>query len=1403
MLEGFKPLDLSFLQNRPLDYKSLAGVPSGVPDLKTIAQTISAGTDWQHIQQNLDNEKNASPQKPTFWGGLMDLLSSGNYAVANGIEGATQGHGFLDSALKAGQGALEGLGAGVTSGLAGMTGLSDDVARDNFGKTRFSDLIQNHTPLGIKIDPATGKLTQGGQEVTPSQAKGLMWSNALFGLAGDIFLDPLTYTGFGLPSKLVEGVEAPLKVASDLDKLKGLTKGIPDITAVNKGLPQLPEYVDALHGGSITPVANVLNQATGTIPAMEKGIKAIPEIPQVAKDVAPVAEAVEPLHEPVVQAIRQGSIAHPEIQSKLASKIGGLIQAGPDTKTVVSNVLNWLNTKHSGFDFPNVENYLEKIRTASEPDKFFQLMKYQGNDAKIAPLAANLRKRVIDGVRQAIQADVEASKLTGKTVPITSAKDLIEGVSKGIKDTSTPVAASRNFGKAENAIFDTVVNKYKNDIATGMFRTARDPEAVAKAIESGKNVKWSGPKQVNVWNTFLHQLVGTGNLKYATDSRYVKALNMLRAFEDHYMSLGHVPYSASKTAESVPLRLSDVIAKLNPRDFANHGDIATTILRSAFSGGEIPQASQKIIRENPELASRIMNAVQEAKATSHIAESSAVQQGMEAGKSAADSIMQNALSDAKRNEAALKAASIAKEIAQKSGASLPAARVAQTWVKDGFYLHDPVGSAISSSKMKTLQALSGSKDVIPPSLSNVTRVTKALEKQLGPISSVAGKVGPKAKVEEWLGARFNAAYRNPEMRPIYLSHMASAKATVGLRAQQVNALVHKFGKDGDLWNEAWDVARGLKAPGTQESLDLSREIQKVMEDLFGGSGLRKGAELEDSVMGRAQILRQEVNDILKRFGIKNLFTNKGIYSQGVDWLKSWESWKTENPLQLIYNVQNAVEMAVRSRIMHDELISRFGTYKDLPGFTTKLDKATLKEFPQYRFVKFSPAHAEQAQYFLKALSEVNKPSNRLLQKMDNVMSKWKSSVTVYRPAHYIRNLMGDLTFNWLAGVNDTKPYSIAMKIMKSQKGRYEWETGNLADLTSPEALKKAMMRGPATGPIGSNIALTLRNGQHVTNDMAYIAAFKEGLLPNVRVLEDLPEGVPTLLDRVHLPGKLEGKGQEFVHNIHEQRDHFVRLAHFVDALKKSNKPFEAAVKDAASEVRKWHPDGMDLTSFERNGMRRAFPFYSWSRKAIPLVIESVVTSPGKTMLYPKLQYGMQQLFMGGQGGGSSFSDPFPDAQLWPDWMREKGIGPLWGSPGNYTFINPSNPMQDLAAQFGDIPQMLGSGFSAKGIGGVSSMVNPLLKIPAEVMTGTNIQSQAPITDWTQYFTGQIPGVSDLSRATNVDFGGTSPKFSDQGFGNIQNIINYLTAAGYTQTTPKTAITGQYDLRDYLKRLKNQ
>lgn len=1509
MLEGFKPLDLSFLQTQPVDFSKFSSAASGMPNTQSIAQKITSGMNWG--QQPTDLSKQDSPQEPTFWGGLMDLLSSGNYAVANGIQGGldaiknnpNDGTGgkildFLGGGVKGG---LEGLGAGITSGAAGMTGLSDNTARDTFGKTRFADLIRNNTALSPKLDPtdgklympemvkdpATGQYVQGRSEISPQNAKAVLTADQLVGMYADMVFDPLTYTGLGVAPKMAEAADLNKTVDANA-AIKGLNKSVGATEGLNSGLAQsLPtienggkqlqkvngvyKLVDTTNLGS-APITDVTNPLAKTTPSLPEGLTntaltntataetpvaknivpsvtgnplntaatAMPpvaeKLPSVINEVKPIepaaATATAPpdfsnfLHsmmnsgelsaaksgEPVSNVLHSGTLLDDATQAKLAGKLGSIIQRGVTPQQVYRDATLFLKTNHADVQFPNLVGYLDKIRNTTDFTKFKALMNYGGSDTKIGSVAADLRKRVIGGIQDAIKKDSLATPVAGS--PIKSASDIIAEVAKGTRSVAPNVAPASRFGKAEDVILSDVIKKYGNQIKTGMYESLQGPSRgyFQRALETGANVKWSGPKQANVWDTLLKRLGDTGNLKYATNSKYTKALNMLRAFEEHYMSLGHTPYSAAKSVESVPLRLSDVIARIGQQNFAKHGDLITTILRSSISGGEIKpgSAAAKVIKENPEIARQVANAIQEAKAGSAIAEAPAIEEGMQAGKTSAENLInENAMSAARRAEAVTSAQKTAQQVAQIAGASKSGAAHAADWIKSEYALKDPVGEAISSNHFNTLTQLSGKIDraTVDFKYSNAPAVTRAIEKQLGPIASVANKVGPAAKTEEWLGARFNAAYRNADMRPIYLANMASAKATVSLRARQINSIVHQFGNDGDLWHEAMQVAQGTKLPATAEVKGLAEQLSKVMEDLFGGSGLRKGAEIENSVVGRAQILRQELNQQLKKFGINHEFSNDVVkgndYRQGTDWMKSWETWNVKNPMQLMYQIQNAVENTVRTRTMFDEIISRFGTFKSGHATAnTLLDAKTLKKYPYFNGVKFEPHMAEQAQQFLKLLTETNQPNSKALQYLDNIMSKWKSSVTIYKPSHYIRNLTGDTMFNWLAGVDSTKPYGIAIKAMKSQKGKYEWETGNLADLTSPDALKNAIAKGAsATGPTGSNIAFTMANGQHVTNDMLYISAFQKGLLPSVRILEDLPDSVPSLLDKVHLPGKFQGKIQETVHNIHEQRDHFIRLAHFTDALMKSKGSFENSIQEASRIVRKWHPDGMDMTKFERQTLRRVFPFYSWTRKSIPLAIESIYTTPSKVMLYPRLQYGAQTLLMG-QSGGVSPSDPYPQEQLWPDWMREKGIGPLWGTPGNYSFINPSNPIQDLATQFGDSSRMIGNGFSAKGINGVTQMVNPLVKTPAEVMTGTNTQTQAPITDWTQYFTGQVPGISDMSRLSNVDLGGSSPKMADQGFGNMQSIINYLTAAGYTQTTPKTAVGGELAMKDYLKRLKN-
>ena len=73
-----------------------------------------------------------------------------------------------------------------------------------------------------------------------------------------------------------------------------------------------------------------------------------------------------------------------------------------------------------------------------------------------------------------------------------------------------------------------------------------------------------------------------------------------------------------------------------------------------------------------------------------------------------------------------------------------------------------------------------------------------------------------------------------------------------------------------------------------------------------------------------------------------------------------------------------------------------------------------------------------------------------------------------------------------------------------------------------------------------------------------------------------------------------------------------RISVFIDQLRKGKTPVEAS-----RSVRKYLFDYGELTDFEKRTMQMIFPFYTWSRKNIPLQLENLITQPRKYQIYAK------------------------------------------------------------------------------------------------------------------------------------------------------------------------------------------
>jgi hypothetical protein len=258
-----------------------------------------------------------------------------------------------------------------------------------------------------------------------------------------------------------------------------------------------------------------------------------------------------------------------------------------------------------------------------------------------------------------------------------------------------------------------------------------------------------------------------------------------------------------------------------------------------------------------------------------------------------------------------------------------------------------------------------------------------------------------------------------------------------------------------------------------------------------------------------------------------------------------------------------------------------------------------------------------------------------------------------------------------------------------------------------------------------------------------------------------------------------GKVKKVATKTSEGREHGARLAQLHYELgKKSYRSVEDAFAQSSARVRKWHPDGSDLTPFEQRAMRRVIPFYSWIRKAIPLVLEAMVTQPGKVMMYPKAMYDMAEAY------GidlHSMSDPFPLDGLYPEWIKDGMQGPLIDIGGSEWGINPGNPAVDVLSDYGNDPFHTIMGSAALP-----------LKIPMEQIgkapgaVAQDVRTGIPYYDKSDYIDKQLPnssyftGLTGRSMTQPWQAAGGADKDPAEKQDAVKTLINWISGLGVTE-----------------------
>lgn len=639
-------------------------------------------------------------------------------------------------------------------------------------------------------------------------------------------------------------------------------------------------------------------------------------------------------------------------------------------------------------------------------------------------------------------------------------------------------------------------------------------------------------------------------------------------------------------------------------------------------------------------------------------------------------------------------------------------------------------------------------------------------------------INGKGKVEEGIGARIFSWYGQKDLRPIVEQQLMTASNASWLRAAAIKRFSDSFSPAQQL--EGIRFAQGI--PGVRPS-QIGMIYKQTLENLFRGSGLSDSIWRSSTVSGKAELLMERLNKHLEITGAPWRFTSGKIkdpitrlvtdYSGDHNWLKSWQAWDVQDPAIFFPKIQGAVETATHEKAIFDDIAERFGSKVGGNGYTQTID------YPYLHGIHFTKEIADQIPRVIKGMDEFYTAGSKspFLKTFDKITRAWKFGVTLPSPAHHIRNLIGDAYMSWMAGVNSVKPYNYAMQILRTQRHNYQG-INDVEKLVQVGAISKAMGRTPNP----KDILFTNKSGHSFTGEQIYIAANQMGILPQAHVIEDILGNEPFIKGFQPFKGKVKAKLEGFS----ETREHFSRLAHFIDVVSKSTgDDFQSIFRKAGFTVRKWHPDYLTLTPFEKKFLRRIMPFYSWTRRAIPLVIESALLNPGKTLVYPKA---MQNLQVAMGINAPSRTDPFPTNQRFPNWIRDLGVGPIFDHPalgarsvtdlfGNNvgaTIVNPSNPTFDLGSQF------------SNPIQGLGELLHPGLKIPAELLTRTQISTGAPINsgNFMEYLGNQLPIFSTVQGLTGITPAlGQTNRAQKEGSISTERLMNYITALGVRGTGP--------------------
>lgn len=662
---------------------------------------------------------------------------------------------------------------------------------------------------------------------------------------------------------------------------------------------------------------------------------------------------------------------------------------------------------------------------------------------------------------------------------------------------------------------------------------------------------------------------------------------------------------------------------------------------------------------------------------------------------------------------------------------------------------------------------------------------------------------------ELAGRAFVSNYGFPDLHDALWgsrnSNAAIARAHRALMSKISKYAADTYGPDAQkAEQQAWHSLQNGEIP-TDTKLEPLATAMKDSVDLLFNAGDNSHA----SIAIRNGLFTDHVNSMMDYYHVP-----KGIrFDESLpikDQADVWKSWANiKDPLDTLDRIFAAHQFALTDSTIGRVFSDEFGVAGSRPGFVKITDnsgKSTLHKFIDPEL--YYPEHiVKQIPYYDEARNVVEhgikgKNAAYVVNLYDKATFGLKTGFTVLRPGHHFSNLMGDIILNMLGGTTNPLAYRRATRVLSGRADMYkDWD--GLKALRDDEAKNGSIP--------GKNIKVGKLG--HLTYDEVWRGAQKQGLLSDYHMIQDLEYNDTQQFGKLAAAtGPALNAGKSLVRVAGKTADiisHNMRMAQFIDVLNKTKAGSIAdALDEAGRTVRKWHPDGTDLTPFERKYAKRTILFYSWMRKSVPLILQSLLTRPGRALVIPKASFNLAQV-MG--VNPDSLADPFPQDMLLPSFISDSVIGPQWLSktgmipslgdeaPHKVGVTLPGDPVTSTIDQTVNNPlrSILGS-------------LSPVAKVPIEEATKTSLGTGAPITNQSDYLDQQLPLVGNLANILNKSVvGGGKPQHDVGTSGNSGMdkgaLGNFLTGTGikdYSKLNYKKA--GLYELRQkYLDQVKGK